>query len=348
MGEGDGPSGATIRGRAIPAGASRVHAAVLHLAGDAAVLVLGDGTRHQECPRPSLRIEPRLGTTPRRIVLPDGTLFETDDHAAVEAALGRDRWSIVHAAERFHPRLVLVLLAIVGTVWALWRYGLDFMAAAALALTPAAAIDAIDAGMLDTLDLSVAGPSALPPGDRARAEATFVRLLDTLDPETRAAHDFRLEFRSLRGMGPNAVALPGGTVILSDELVTMFPDADVQAGVLAHEIGHVVEQHGLRQVYRSLGIAVLVALLAGETVPIVEDIVLEGNVFLSLPFSRRSESEADAFGVALAAEAGFDPAGLIAFFDQIRETYGDGPSWLSTHPASRARSDAIRELIGRD
>ncbi|MCX7646900.1 MAG: M48 family metallopeptidase [Rhodobacteraceae bacterium] len=348
MGEGGRADRASLRGRAIPAGSSRVHAAALHLSPDTAALVLDDGARLRECPRAALRVEPRLGAAARRIVLPDGTLFETDDHAAVESAFGRDGWSLVHAAERFRPRLVLVLLAIVGILWALWRYGLDLMAAAALALTPAAAIDAIDAGMRDTLDLTLAAPTSLPPAGRARAEAVFARLLAQLDPQTRAAHDFRLEFRALPGMGPNALALPGGTVILSDELVTMFPSDDVLAGVLAHEIGHVVAQHGLRQLYRSAGIAVLVALLAGDTVPIVEDIVLEGNVLLSLPFSRRSEAEADAFGVALAAKAGFAPAGLITFFDAIGARAGEGPSWLSTHPASQARSDAIRELIGGD
>lgn len=346
MGEAGGADGVTIRGRAIPAGASRVRDAALHLSADAAALVLGDGARLLECPRASLRAEPRLGTAPRRIVLPDGTLFETDDHAAVEAAFGRDGWSLVHAAERFHPRLALVLLVILGAVWVLWRHGLDLVAAAAVALTPAAAVDAIDAGVRDTLDLTLAAPTGLPPAEQARAEAVFARLLAALDPQTRAAHAFRLEFRVLPGMGPNAVALPGGTVILSDELLTLFPDEDVIGGVLAHEIGHVVEQHGLRQLYRSLGIAVLVALLAGDTVPIVEDIVLEGNVLLSLPFSRRSETEADAFGVDLAREAGFDPAGLLAFFDHLADVHGDAPSWLSTHPASAERQAAIRALIG--
>ena len=342
-----GQSAHRVRGRAYPAGQSRSHPAELRLDGAAAAVVLDDGTPLAECPRAALKVEPRLGATPRRMVLPDGTLFETDDHATVGAAFGRSGWSLVHAAERFHPRLVLVVAAVVASAWALWRYGLDLIAAAAVAMTPAPAIDAIDGGTLRTIDLAIAQPSTLPADARALSRAIFARLLASLDPEVRAAHDFRLEFRDLPGFGPNAVALPGGTVILTDELVRLFPDADVQAGVLAHEIGHVVEQHGLHQLYRSLGIAVLVALLAGDTVPLVEDIVLEGNVLLSLTFSRRSEAEADTFGVALAQRAGYDPAGLIRFFDYIEDNFGDAPSWLSSHPASGERSDAIRRQIGQ-
>lgn len=346
MGATYGQTAAVMRGRAFAPGQSRVHEAELRLSGETATVVLADGTPLSACPRAALTVEPRLGAMARRAVLPDGTLFESDDHDGFDAVLGRDHWSAIHAAEKFHPRLVLVVAAIVATAWALWRWGLDLVAAAALALTPAPMIDAIDAGSLQTLDLSLAEPSGLPLEDKARAEAIFARLLAALDPEMRAEHDFRLEFRDLPGMGPNALALPGGTVVLTDELVETFPSEDVQAGVLAHEIGHVVDQHGLRQLYRSLGIAVLVALLAGDTVPVVEDIVLEGNVFLSLTFSRRSEAEADAFGVELTREAGFDPAGLLTFFDHIADTYGDAPSWLSSHPSSAERQEAIRALIG--
>jgi Zn-dependent protease with chaperone function len=348
MTHGSGERPSEIAGRALPAGTSRILPAVLRVAPAGAALTLADGAVIAECPRAALRAEPRLGTGPRRVAFPDGTLFETNDHPAIDAVFGRDGWSLIHAAERFHPRLALAIVAIAGAAWMIWRHSLDLLAAVAVALTPAAVVDAVDAGIRDSIDLALAAPSALDAAEQARAGAVFARLLAGLESEMRGAHDFRLEFRALPGMGPNALALPGGTVILSDELVAMFPSEDVLAGVLAHEIGHVVKQHGLRQLYRSLGLAVLVALLAGDTAPIIEDVVLEGNVLLSLPFSRRSESEADAFGVALAARAGYDPAGLIAFFDKLAETRADGPSWLSTHPSSRARSEAIRDLIGRN
>lgn len=336
-----------ISGRAYRPNSSRAELAELRVAADAARLLAEDGEVLAELPRAALRFEPRLGSAPRRATLPDGTLFETADHAAVAGLSGRGGEAL-HGLERFHPRLALALAGIVLAGWLIWRFGLDLMAAAAVALTPAPMIDAIDRGTLQTLDLTLAEPSTASEIERRALQTTFEALLAALDPGARAATDFRLEFRDMPGLGPNAVALPGGTVVVTDALLRQFPSPDVRAGVLAHEIGHIVGRHGLRKVYRSLGVAVLIALLAGDTVPIVEDIVLEGNVLISLSHSRRSERAADAFGVDLARRAGFDPAGLIEFFEWVAAEIGDSSGWLSTHPSSAERMQTLRRLTGRE
>ncbi len=334
----------TLKGQAFPPHRALAVAAELRVYSDTAEIVGPEGQSLVRARRDALVIEPRLGRAPRRIVLPDGTLFVTEDHDGMVRLGGRDGSAAIHALERFHPRLVLVIAAIVGAVWLIWRHGLDVMAAAALALTPAPMVDAIDAGTLQTLDRLFGGPSLAAEADRAQATAVFDDLVAALDPEVRAGHDFRLEFRSMPRLGPNALALPGGTVVMTDAFLATFPSDDVRAGVLGHEIGHVVEQHGLRQLYKSLGGAVLVALLAGDTVPIVEDIVLEGNVLLSLSFSRASERAADDFGLRLAAAAGYEPSGLAQFFDWALATYGDGAGWFSTHPGSAERRERLRRL----
>ena len=128
-------------------------------------------------------------------------------------------------------------------------------------------------------------------------------------------------------------------------MVTVFDNEDVIAGVLAHEIGHVVEDHGLRQLYRSVGFYVLVALIAGDTGPILEDVLLEGGVLLSLSYSREHERAADAFGLRLADRAGYDPAGLLKFFASLPDARDTQSGWMSTHPASGERVEAIEEYI---
>ncbi len=345
MGAAYGQTSAILRGRAFAPLQSGGAAAQMRVSG-ATVEVLGeDGAILSACDRQVVRFDAPIGTAPRRVTLPDGTLFETADHQGVENAFGETTGSKIHKIERLHPRMVGFLLVGIAAVWVIWRYGLDILAAAALAITPPQVVDAIDTGTLQTVDLAIAEPTNSSAEQRAKANEVFSTLLDALDDDTRAAHDFQLEFRSMPGLGPNAVALPGGTVILTDEFMRLFPSEDIQAGVLAHEIGHVVEQHGLRQVYRSIGIAVFIALLAGDTVPIVEDIILEGNILLSLSFSRRSENEADSFGVDLAHRAGYDPAGLVMFFDWLQDEMGDSSSWLSTHPSSAERLERLQELI---
>jgi predicted Zn-dependent protease len=239
-----------------------------------------------------------------------------------------------------------VLAGIVAGVWLLWKYGLDLMAAAAVALTPQTVVGLIDAGVLKSVDFAVAEPSTLTDTERARIEAIFNRLIDDLPADEAGQFQFHLVYREMEGLGPNAVALPNGTVIVTDEIVRLFPDDDdVLAGVLGHEIGHVIEKHGLRQLYRSISFSVLVALLLGDTGPIVEDVALEGSVVLSLSYSRKHESAADRFGVWLAKRAGYDPQGLIDFFDYVGEKYGNDASFLSSHPAPSDRIEEIRRLM---
>ena len=166
-----------------------------------------------------------------------------------------------------------------------------------------------------------------------------------LPENERNARDFKLLFRAMPEAGPNAFALPGGTMVMTDELIREFPSEDVIAGILGHEIGHVVEEHGLRRLYRSLGSYVLIALLAGETGPMLEDILLEGNALMSLSYSRAQESAADEFGLTLSHRAGFDPAGLKVFFERLGMEIGDDVQWMSTHPSHSNRVEAIERYI---
>jgi len=296
-------------------------------------------------PRDRLQADAPLGSAPRKLGFPDGTLFETTDHIAFLAITGQTRGSLLHKYEAFRGHLVGVVALCLLATWALWRYGLDILVAVAIWATPPAIIAQMDVGTLRVLDFQWAEPSALLPEQKAEAEAIFVRLRAALPPDVQEKTRFTLLFRDMPGMGPNAFALPGGTIVLTDTFVTEFPQADVLAGVLGHEMGHVVDQHGLKRLYRSLSVAVLIAFLAGDVGPILEDVVLEGNLLLQLSHSRAQEREADAFGLGLAANAGYDPAGLAMFFEQIAQDYGDqgDMDWLSTHPSSAQR---VRDIEG--
>ncbi|WP_299971312.1 M48 family metallopeptidase [uncultured Roseobacter sp.] len=294
-----------------------------------------------------VKIDTPLGRAPRKLTLPDGSVFETDDHGGFDQLLGRQRGAALHDLEAFRPRLVTFVVFCIAAVWMLWRYGLDVIVAVAVVLTPPVLIEQIDKGSLQSLDFAMAEPSKLSSEEKEKAKRIYDNLLATLPAAEKKQHSFDLLFRDIPDMGPNAFALPGGTVVLTDAFVEMFPEQDVVAGVLGHEIGHVVEEHGLKRFYRSLGLYMLIAFLAGDPGPILEDIVLEGNLLLSLSYSRSQEMSADEFGLRLAAEAGFDPAGLAQFFSKVQELYGgrEPAQWMSLHPSSSERVEAIEALI---
>lgn len=336
-----------VRGAAYGAGASRRVEAQLSVAAEWAELRDMSGAILARAPRRLLQFDAPLGTAPRKVSFPDGALFETNDHAGFVAMTGQTTGAALHEYEAFGPRLIGVVLACVAAAWAIWRYGLDILAALAIAATPPAVIAQMDRGSLQVVDTTMAEQSTLSAAERAQVEDVFNRLTAALPEDIRADHSFTLLFRNMPGLGPNAFALPGGTMVMTDDFVKEFPDPDIIAGVLGHEMGHVVDQHGLYRLYRSVGSAVLIAFLAGDVGPILDDIVLEGNVLLSLSHSRAQEREADTFGLQLAAAAGYDPAGLAVFFQRIAEDYGaeEGMEWLSTHPLSQDRLQDIQTFI---
>lgn len=289
-------------------------------------------------------VDAPLARQPRRMTFPDGTLFETDDQEAIKGLVGQDRWGLLHQLEEFHPRLIAFVIACLAGVWIIYRYGLDILVAGAIWLTPPVLVDQIDRGTLQAIDFQMADASLLGAEDKAKVEDVFAALLPHVE-QVPDGTEFRLLFRSMPGIGSNAFALPGGTVVMTDAFVREFPEEDVLAGVLGHEIGHVVERHGLRQVYRSLTIYILIALMAGDTGPILEDILLEGNLLLSLSYSRAHENSADEFGVELSDAAGFDPRGLTLFFERMGGKAEEPPQWLSTHPNSADRVKTINGFI---
>jgi len=294
-----------------------------------------------------VRVDPPLGTAPRKLTLPDGIVFETEDHDGIEALTGQTRGSLLHHYEGFNAQLIGVVAICLAVVWVLWRYGLNIMASVAITFTPPLVIEQIDAGSLQTIDFTMAEPSKLTGEQRGDVERIYRQLVRSLPDDVQRKHSFDLLFRDMPGMGPNAFALPGGTIVMTDAFVEQFSQRDVLAGVLGHEIGHVVEEHGLKRLYRSLSLYLLIAFLAGDTGPILEDVILEGNLLLSLSFSREQETAADQFGLTLAKKAGFNPGGLKAFFRMLGEKYSDREpvQWMSTHPNNKERMKAIDAYI---
>ncbi|SIO15925.1 Peptidase family M48 [Rhodovulum sp. ES.010] len=294
------------------------------------------------------RREARIAGGPSRVVFRDGWQFESPDHGALDAVLGPACGDWLVKAEDWHPRLVAVVAGCLLGVWLIWRYGLDLLVAAAMAMTPPTLVSAIDRGNLAAMDGTLAEATSLPADRQAEIRAIFADLVAAAPPPPYGA--YRLELRDIPRLGPNALALPGGTVVMTDDFAETFSGDDIIAAVLGHEIAHVAERHSLQQIYRALSIYVLVALIAGDVGPILEDVLLEGNVLMSLAYSRHHESEADAVGVEIAAQAGYDPAALIAFFEALQDLAGpQGPAWRSTYPIFADRAGAVEELLsGRD
>lgn len=309
-------------------------------------LVNAEGTVLSGAPLSKIDVDAPIGSAPRRLTFPDGALFETEDHAGIATLTGTTFGEALNYYEAWHPRLIAVCIAVIAAGFIMWRWGLDLMVSAAIAVTPPIFVEQMDKGTLQTIDVTMrAKDSKLDETDKTRVRSLFSNLLAELPADDVNDHNFQLLFRDMPHVGPNAFALPGGTVIMTDQFVKEFPDENTLAGVLGHEIGHVTERHGLRQTYRSLGLYFLIGFVAGDTGPFLEELLLEGNLLLSLRFSRAHEAAADEFGVSLTDRAGYDPAGLKLFFDKMSEKGIEPPEWMSTHPNSAERVKQIEGYI---
>ena len=148
---------------------------------------------------------------------------------------------------------------------------------------------------------------------------------------------------------PNAFALPGGRVIVFAGLLETCPDADALAGVLAHEIAHVEERHGLKHLFRTLGVLYFATGFVGggiEELATVETIAELSSGLLILRHSREHEREADRLAIEKLAAAGRSATGLIEFLHTFESSLEEYTTWISTHPSSGERIERLTRLAG--
>src|SRR5258706_60274 len=208
----------------------------------AALRVLGSGI-DRTWSWSEVRVSSRVGNTARHLYLPDGSQCETADNDAIDAWLaarhGADRFS-VHRIER-RLRYALAALALTAVaVWLGFAYGIPALAKQVAFRLPASTERLIGADALRALDQTLLGPSALPPERAAELQKLFAGVTADL-----ASH-YRLELRAGRRLGANALALPSGIIVLTDELVKLADDDRQILAVLAHELGRIRQRHALR------------------------------------------------------------------------------------------------------
>jgi predicted Zn-dependent protease len=177
---------------------------------------------------------------------------------------------------------------------------------------------------------------------RQRVEAIFAELRSHLRAdESEVLADPRVTV--VRDDQINAFALPGGEVFVLTGLLERVGDGDdaMLRGVIAHELGHAVRRHGIRNLARQAAFAVVIGTLVGDVDELVVTLAAGASELDGLAHSREMESEADAFGLDLLQRAGYDGDGLARFLESL-ETQ-PVPELLSTHPDPRARAEAIRD-----
>jgi len=151
----------------------------------------------------------------------------------------------------------------------------------------------------------------------------------------------------------NAFALPGGFIYVNRGAIEQADRLDELAGIMGHEIGHVVRRHSVKQIEEAekgdVGIVLLCTLtIACRTIGGRMAIRIGADA-KSAHYSQRDEAEADSEGVVNTTRAGIDPEGLPSFFQKLLDTRASQPtafeSFFSTHPTDQSRVSATRKQI---
>jgi predicted Zn-dependent protease len=318
--------------------------------------IVGDGLRLQVALE-GIEVDPPLGGARRALRLPGGAQLQTEDHASVEALFPRANLlqRKVHLLEGRWPYALAAVVLLGGFGWWCVVDGLPAAAKLAAGFVPPAMEASLGEQTLRSLDGPLCRKSALEPARQQSLQRTF----ETLTANLGDGYDYRLELRSCEALGANAFALPGGRIVLTDALVKLAENDTRVAAVLAHEIGHVRNQHGLRTALQATGVAALVSTLAGDAGSVTSLAVTLPTVLLQTGYSREFETEADDYAFERLKALGISPRAFGEMMARLESAVsgraaaqsGQPLDYFSSHPATAKRIEraeaAARELEKR-
>lgn len=188
---------------------------------------------------------------------------------------------------------------------------------------------------------------------RDRVVVGYVRSIGEDIVQAAGPQPFDYHFYVVDDPDINAFAAPAGYIYVHTGTILAARDVSELAGVIAHEVGHVARRHIAKNYnrQRNTGIVYQLGVLAaslfgggyaGQAASVGGSIAAQA--YLN-DFSREDERDADAFGVAVLPRAGYDPNGLVTFFETIQRESGAGGGFLSSHPATTERIRNTRAMI---
>ena len=308
-----------------------------------------------------VRISDRLGYAPRMIALPDRCACELPGGAETNAFLAQfaAKESVWFRAQ-FDGRLIAAsVIGLLVLAFAGYRWGVPLVTNfIAYRLPDAVARNMSDLALAE-LDRTILNASKLPETRRKEIAEKFA----AMKTPSGNAINHRVEFRDAGTLiGPNAFALPSGTIVMTDQLVNLLQNDTQILGVLSHELGHVRYKHGMRNMIQASFVGAAAAYWIGDFSAVIAG---GATAVLQTKFSREYETEADDFGAAMMRANQMSPEALAGALERLaangvarkkggsaavkgtaeppepQET-GDWTDYISTHPNTAKRIERLR------
>jgi Zn-dependent protease with chaperone function len=342
----------SVAGRYFPPNEARFIAARASVVGKRILRIeTEDGHALSEGPVRGLRATPRLASLTRRIALADGARFETEDNAGADALLWKlwrlPRGKTTARLEKVWPLTAVVLAAslVFGMLFA--DRAVPMVTERLAKVTLITMAHPMSEQALLALDRYALTPTGLSAADQARADALFERV----EAQGRlGAGGYRLVFRGGWRIGPNAFALPDGTIVMTDKLWAMMQDEDEALGVFAHEISHVDHAHQLQRVYQVSLWPAAVATLTGDISRMSEMAANLPGLIAQAPVPDGFERQADDDAARMMRAMGAKPSHLAALLERLDRATCSGTTcpagWVSDHADVAARAARLKMQDG--
>jgi len=293
----------------------------------------------QSYPTKSLRVSPRIGAADRFVALPDGAQLQCPDHRLLDRfpQEGRTEGFVAWLEQRWPVALAGVVVMLAGLAWG-YFYGLPAAAEHLAARVPVEYEKKLGENTLAWLDENqIFLPSKLEPSRQQELAAGFTELSGDLP----MAPHYRLLFRDAPGVGPNALAFPGGIVVITDQMIDLAEAVEEVFAVLAHEIGHVEGRHALRHILQDSITAAVAATLTADASSLTLAASGVPVMLVQAKYSREFEAEADEFAFDLLKRHGLSPIHFAALMERLGAEHDAQierrTSFLSTHPVTADR-----------
>ena len=250
--------------------------------------------------------------------------------------------------KRFHPpprkrRWVWVITfsaaGVIGVTASLYLWGIPAMASWIAPYIPISWEERLGQSLVDTL--APAEKRCVDPS-RSKKVQEILSALGSSVPHP--PYQFRVMV--VNSTSVNALAAPGGTVVIYRGLLEKTNTPEELAGVLAHEMQHILQRHTTRAILQQVSMKILLAAAVGDARGLSYG--LEGAQTLGmLRYNRQKEEEADRGAIQLLIASGIDPRGLLSFFETVQRENKSSlklPSYLSTHPDLEERIQRLKNL----
>lgn len=283
-----------------------------------------------------LKIDPSVGNARTIIYLPNGGEVHTADHQLLELLEKTLRQkSPEYLAHHLENRLLYAtsaLLITIGIVAAGLVWGIPWIAKVSAAALPASTERALGEDTLSAMENVYLNPSTLPAHRRQEITHQLEYFCTFAECPT-----YRLLFRNSKAIGANAFALPGDTIVITDQLIQKAHKDDEIVAVLAHELGHVRGRHTLRMALQGMGSGVLLVMITGDISHFSDLAAGIPALLLQQGYSRDMENEADTFALNALLKAHISPHYFADILNRIDKDANKSLSIFSSHPDTQTR-----------